>query len=180
MYYTFPDADLCQYFIENGADPQQLSFLHSYFTYRKKSKEQNEFYRFVYNLATKYRLDVNEVDVSGKNCVAVVYESLLKNPMSVDENIRQDHSELQFLRAINCDFDHRCMDDVSIGRTVLLDSAYKGRRGLFEYLLRVGADPDQRCVRGRSLGDYIKMDFQEQLRDGTTFQKTEFIKNQLR
>ena len=71
-----------------------MSFLHSYFTYRKKANNENEFYRFVYNLATKYQLDVNEVDINGKNCVAVVYESLIKNPMSVDPNMRQDFSEL--------------------------------------------------------------------------------------
>ena len=123
---------------------------------------------------------MNEVDVNGKNCVAVVYESLVKNPISVDQNLRQDFSELQFLRAINSDFNQRCMDDINIGRTVLLDAAYKGRRSLFEYLLRVGADPEQRCVRGKSLGDYIKMDFEEQLRDGSTFRKTEFVRNQLR
>ena len=59
------------------------------------------------------------------------------------------------------------MDNPSLGRSILLDAAYKGRVLLFEYLLTIGADPDIRCVRGKTLSDYIRMDFQETLKDKT-------------
>ena len=71
------------------------------------------------------------------------------------------------------------MDNPNIGRSILLDAAFKGRRQIFAYLLHLGADPDIRDIRGKTLGDYIRKDFEEQLRDGTMFVKTEFMKNQL-
>lgn len=87
LYYTFPDIDLCQLYVEHQADPQQLSFLHCYFTYRKRSlNSENQFYKFVYNLATKYKLDCNETDINGKNCAAIIYESLVNHPGSTDPN----------------------------------------------------------------------------------------------
>jgi hypothetical protein len=66
-----------------------------------------------------------------------------------------------------------------MGRTLLLDSAYKGRVELFSFLLQIGADPDIRCIRGRSLADYIKMDFQETMSNNEFFVKTQFLVNQL-
>jgi len=69
------------------------------------------------------------------------------------------------------------MDNPSLGRSILLDSAYKGRVELFHYLLTVGADPDTRCIRGKTLSDYIRMDFEETLRDGQHYIKSEYIKN---
>ena len=66
-----------------------------------------------------------------------------------------------------------------MGRSILLDSAFKGRVELFSFLLQTGADPDIRCIRGRSLSDYIKMDFSESLSNGEFFVKTQFIINQL-
>ena len=66
-----------------------------------------------------------------------------------------------------------------MGRSILLDAAYKGRVDLFSYLLAVGADPEIRCIRGRSLADYIRMDFSEKLKNGEEFIKNTFIINQL-
>ena len=66
-----------------------------------------------------------------------------------------------------------------MGRSILLDAAYKGRVDLFSYLLAVGADPELRCVRGRALSDYIRMDFNETLKNGEEFVKNVFIVNQL-
>ena len=52
-----------------------------------------------------------------------------------------------------------------MGRSILLDAAYKGRVELFGKILSIGADPDLRCVRGKTLGDYIRMDFSERMKD---------------
>ena len=71
------------------------------------------------------------------------------------------------------------MDNPNIGRSLLLDAALKGRRQLFAYLLNLGADTEVRDIRGKGLGDCIRKDYEEQLRDGSHFVKTEFMKNEL-
>lgn len=47
-----------------------------------------------------------------------------------------------------------------MGKTILMDAAEKGNAGMFEYLLKMGASKDKRCTMGRSVHDYIKMDYE--------------------
>jgi len=177
LYFSFPSTALCDLLISAGADPYQLSFLHCYFTYRKQAQRQEDLFKFVYNLVVKHRLDCNETDIGGRNCVAIVYQDLRDDPGSVEATVKQNMQELHFLASIGSNLDHKCMDNPSQGRTILLDAAYKGRVELFSYLLTVGANPDTRCIRGKTLSDYIRMDFEETLRDGSHFIKSEYVKN---
>jgi hypothetical protein len=68
------------------------------------------------------------------------------------------------------------MDTPTIGRTILLDSAYKGRVDLFSYLLITGSDLSIKDTRDFGLEDYIKMDYEEVLSNNQKFVKTEMIK----
>ena len=45
-----------------------------------------------------------------------------------------------------------------MGKTILMDAAEKGDVGMFEFLLKLGASKDLRCMLGRSISDYIKLD----------------------
>lgn len=181
LYFAFPRIDLCDTMISHGADVHCLSFLHCYFTYRKQvpRHEQQDFYKYISNLVVQHGLDVNETDVNGRNCIAIVYQDLRDDPLSVDPQAKLNYYEVHFLKSIGSSVDLRCLDDPQQGRTALLDAAYKGRVDLFSYLLAVGADPDARCVRGKSLSDHIKMDFSETLKNKEYFVKNSFITNQL-
>lgn len=48
----------------------------------------------------------------------------------------------------------------SNGETLLMDAAKKGNIKMFNFLLKQGAGRDVRCHTGRTITDYIKMDFQ--------------------
>lgn len=112
---------------------------------------EEAFYSFIRHLASV--INVNEADTDGKNCAAIIYSNLILNPDSYDDQ------ELRFLKSIGSDLDVRCLDDPSVGRSMVLDAAYKGRPGIFKTLLEIGASTEVRCMRGRTLSDYIKMDF---------------------
>jgi ankyrin repeat protein len=68
---------------------------------------------------------------------------------------------MKFLVKLGSDLDLRCVDQENGGRTVLLDAAKRGRVDIFGLLLTMGADPDLRCNRGKTLGDYIREDYSE-------------------
>lgn len=71
------------------------------------------------------------------------------------------------------------MDTPAIGRTILLDAAYKGRVDLFSYLLITGADLSLKDTQGNGLEEYISMDYSEVLTNNQKFVKTDMIKQQL-
>ena len=68
------------------------------------------------------------------------------------------------------------MDTPAIGRSILLDAAYKGRVDLFSYLLITGADLSLKDTKGNGLEDYINMDYSEVLSNNQKFVKSEAIK----
>lgn len=47
-----------------------------------------------------------------------------------------------------------------MGKTILMDAAEIGDTAMFEFLLKQGASKDKRDMMGRSVHDYIKMDFE--------------------
>ena len=47
-----------------------------------------------------------------------------------------------------------------MGKTILMDAAERGDKDMFEFLLKLGANKDSRDMMGRSISDYIKVDFQ--------------------
>ena len=83
LYYTFPSMELANMFIQNGALVHELSFLHSYFTYRDSAPSTDSLFNFMHNLSKVHGLDCNEVDPDGKNAVAHVYEEMASDPRSV-------------------------------------------------------------------------------------------------
>ena len=74
---------------------------------------------------------------------------------------RQNLDEIRFLESIGSDINLRCIEPTNSGRSILLDAAKKGRIEIFGLLLNLGADPDIRCNRGKTLGDYIREDYEE-------------------
>ena len=71
-------------------------------------------------IINELKLDIDEVDVDGKNALAHVYEEYKKD-------------EMLFLIEKGADIDLPCMGG---GKTILLDSCYKGYKDLFEFLLK--------------------------------------------
>ena len=45
------------------------------------------------------------------------------------------------------------------GRTLIMDAALTGNKRMFEFLLKHGANKDQRCGTGKTLSDYIKAEY---------------------
>jgi len=120
----------------------------------------------MWNLCQTYLFDCNEIDVEGKNAVVIIYEELCRDNQYLKalmhgKDIYTDFDELEFLAKVGSDLNLRCIDPENSGRTMLLDAAKRGRKHLFGILLKLGADPDIRCLRGRSLGDYIREDYSE-------------------
>lgn len=142
-------------------------------------ENQQMFYKFVHNLVMKHRMNVNETDIHGRNCVALAYADLRDRPNSVWPGNPVNYYEIHFLASIGADLNLQCMDTPTMGRTILLDAAYKGRVDLFSYLLITGADMSIRDSKGMSVEDYIGMDYEEILTDNSKFIKSESIKEQL-
>jgi hypothetical protein len=109
----------------------------------------------------KHKMNVNESDIHGRNCIALVYADLRDKPSSVYSAKPINYYELHFLTSIGANINLSCMDTPAMGRTILMDAAYKGRVDLFSYLLITGADLTLKCARGHSLEDYIRMDYEE-------------------
>ena len=122
-------------------------------------------------------MNVNETDVHGRNCIALVYSDLRDKPSSIYSSKPINYYELHFLSSIGSNVNLKCLDNTLIGRTILLDAAYKGRVDLFSYLLISGADTDVRDVKDFGLDDYIKMDYEEILSNNQKFVKTDMINN---
>ena len=135
------------------------------------------FYKFVHNLVMKHNMNVNETDIHGRNCVALAYADLRDKPSSVWSGNPINYYELHFLASIGADLNCKCMDTPTIGRTILLDAAYKGRLDLFSYLLITGADMFLKCNKGYSVEEYIGMEYEEILSDNSKFVKTDSIKD---
>ena len=98
----------------------------------------------------------------------------------------QNLDELRFLIKMGSDIDLKCIEPQNASRPVLLDAAKKGRVEIFGILLNNGANPDLRCNRGKTLGDYIREDYEETFdydpkKPGTEkqFIKTDQVKNML-
>jgi hypothetical protein len=141
-----------------------------------QSDSQQIFFKFVHNLVMKHKMNVNETDIHGRNCVALVYADLRDKPSSVYSAKPINYYELHFLTSIGANLNLQCMDTPTIGRTILLDAAYKGRVDLFSYLLITGSDLTIQDSRGVGLEDYIKMDYEEVLSNNQKFVKTDMIK----
>jgi hypothetical protein len=124
-------------------------------------------------------MNVNETDIHGRNCIALVYADLRDKPSSVFSAKPINYYELHFLTSVGANLNLKCMDTPTIGRSILLDAAYKGRVDLFSYLLITGADLTVTDERGYGLEDYVKMDYEEVLQNNQKFSKTEIIKQQL-
>ena len=127
----------------------------------------------------KHKMNVNETDIHGRNCIALVYADLRDKPSSVYAAKPINYYELHFLTSIGANLNLKCMDTPSIGRTILLDAAYKGRVDLFSYLLITGAELSVKDNRGYTATDYINMDYEEVLCDNSKFVKTDIVKQQL-
>lgn len=181
LFLSYPSVELCDLFVTYGANPKKISFLHCYFSYRRSMQQESQqiFFKFIHNLVMKHQMNVNEQDVHGRNCIALVYADLRDKPSSVYSTKPINYYELHFLTSIGANLNLKCMDTPSIGRTILLDAAYKGRVDLFSYLLITGADPTVLDHREYGLEDYIKMDFEESLSNSQKFVKTDMIKQQL-
>lgn len=165
LFLSYPSVELADLFVTYGANPKKISFLHCYFSYRRsmQSESQQIFFKFVHNLVMKHKMNVNETDIHGRNCIALVYSDLRDKPSSVYSAKPINYYELHFLTSIGANLNLKCMDTINIGRTILLDSAYKGRVDLFSYLLITGADLELKCAKEYTLEDYIRMDYEEVL-----------------
>ena len=106
-------------------------------------------------------MNINETDIHGRNVLALVYIDLRDKPSSVYSATPINYYELHFLTSIGVNLNVKCMDTPGIGRTVLLDSAFKGRVDLFSYLLVTGADINVKDNKGMGLQDYIQLDYDE-------------------
>ena len=90
------------------------------------------------------RLDVEESDFKGMTALGLVYE-------------QGEQKQIQFLVQNGAQIDRPMY---AMGKTILMDAAEKGNTAMFEFLLKMGASKDKRCTMGRSVHDYIKMDYQ--------------------
>ena len=86
LYFAFPSIELANKFLDNGALVHQLSFLHCYFTYRKMTSTLDLLFNFMHNLTQMYGFDCDEIDVDGRNAVAIVYEEMCNDPKSIRMN----------------------------------------------------------------------------------------------
>lgn len=182
LFLSYPSIELCDLFVSYGANPEKISFLHCYFSYRRSMVAENQqmFFKFIHNLVMKHKMNVNETDIHGRNCISLVYADLRDKPSSVWSGSNPiNYYEIHFLASIGANMNLKCMDTPTIGRTILLDAAYKGRVDLFSYLLITGADMNLRDSKGYNIEDYINMDYDEILNDNSKFVKTESIKQQL-
>lgn len=67
LYFCCPNKVLATKFLEQGADPAQLSFLHCFLTLRPN-------FDYLSFLIKEMRLDIEESDVRGMTAVGLVYE----------------------------------------------------------------------------------------------------------
>ena len=119
-----------------GADPTHLSFLHCYFTLRPN-------FDYLSFLIKEVRLDIEESDINNLTALGLVYKD-------------GDRRQIQFLVQNGAKIDRPMFP---MGKTVLMDASERGDTSMFEFLLKMGASKDLRCTMGRSIQDYIKLDY---------------------
>ena len=124
LYYCFPSIELAKEFMLFGADPNQLSFLHCFFTLRPNF----DYLKFVVNSSADggLNLDIDECDVNDLTALGLVYNE-------------QNYSQMQFLIDNGAQTDRPMFEN---GRTLIMDAALKGNKRMFEYLLKNGASKD--------------------------------------
>ena len=71
--------ELARLFVRYGADPSQISFLHTFFTQAEKDMS-TEYLRF---LVKELNVDVNEEDSEGKDAIAHCYLSMRVDLLSL-------------------------------------------------------------------------------------------------
>lgn len=105
LFLSFPSIELCDLFVQFGANPKKISFLHCYFSYRQSMQNDNQqiFFKFVHNLVVKHKMNVNETDIHGRNCIALVYADLRDKPSSVEQGTPINYYELHFLNSIGAE-----------------------------------------------------------------------------
>ena len=67
LYFCSPNKVLASKFVEQGADPSNLSFLHCFFTLRSNLD-------YLGFLIKEMRLDVEESDFKDMTAIGIVYE----------------------------------------------------------------------------------------------------------
>ena len=95
-------------------------------------------------LIKEVKLDVEESDINNFTALGLVYKD-------------GDQRQIQFLIQNGAKIDRPMLQ---MGKTILMDAAERGDTSMFEFLLKMGASKDLRCTMGRSIQDYIRMDFQ--------------------
>lgn len=72
-----------------------------------------------------------------------------------------------FLIGLGADLE---LPNLGSGKTMLLDACHKGYTDLVAFLLKHGADPEAKDARGRTVNEYVKMEYQG---------KTQGVKNEI-
>lgn len=131
-----PNKELAKLFVLYGADPTELSFLHCFFSIRPN-------FDYLAFLIQDLGLDIEEFDVNGISALGHVYEE-------------QNYEQLSFLVENGADINKQMLEN---GRTLLMDAALRGNSGMFEFLLKQGADQEMKCHTGRTVEEYVKMEY---------------------
>lgn len=62
---------------------------------------------------------------------------------------------MKFLWEMGAKIDERTFEN---GRTPLLEAAYRGEEAMFRTLIACGADKSIRCLMGRTINNYIRLE----------------------
>ena len=103
LYYCFPSKEIARKFVEKGADPGQLSFLHCFFTLRPN-------FDYLAFLTGELKLDIEESDINDQTALGLVYKA-------------GDQRQIQFLVKNGAKIDRPMFP---LGKTILMDAAEKG------------------------------------------------------
>lgn len=122
--------------VKYGAQTENLSFLHCYFTYQPD-------WPYISFCVKELNLPVDEQDIEGKTALAHCYEELKLEEMS-------------FLLGLGSDINLGCLPDE---RTLAHDACLKGNYELVSFLFSKGARCDLKCRKGFNCQEYLKMGF---------------------
>ncbi len=89
------------------------------------------------------KLDLDEEDINGKSALIHAYEDYRKDTML-------------FLLSLGADLE---LPNLGNGKTMLLDACLKGYSDLVLFLLKNGSNTEAKDGRGRTVNEYVKMDY---------------------